>query len=295
MGISVLMSVYKKEKPEYLKAALESILNQTLQPDEIVVIKDGPLTEELERVLAEVTHRLQKQGVDAQLRGKEKCTAQNQGQNKSGIVLRTYQFEENVQLGRALRKGVELCQHELIARMDTDDIACPERLQKQYDYMMAHKEAAALGGYMEEFCDDNSFSNVKTMPCSFEEIRKYARFRNPLNHMTVMLRKEAVIMVGNYRHYPFLEDYDLWSRILSMGYKIENLPEVLVRARVGNELYGRRGGFAYCGRYLKLRHAQHKWGLTNFGEWMIACAITIAVTVIPSGARKQVYQRVLRK
>lgn len=269
MGISVLMSVYKKEKSEYFKASLESIMNQTLQPDEIVVIKDGPLTTELEEVLEEVSSR---------------CD-----------YLHTYQFEQNVQLGRALRKGVELCQHDLIARMDTDDIACPDRLQKQYDYMMSHENVAVVGGYMEEFCDDNSFSNVKTMPCTAEELRAYARFRNPLNHMTVMFRKEAVLMVGNYRHYPFLEDYDLWSRILGMGYEISNLPEVLVRARVGNELYGRRGGFGYCKRYLGLRFEQHKLGLTNIIEWMIACAITIAVTVIPSGARKQVYQNVLRK
>ena len=269
MGISVLMSVYRKENPSYFKAALESIINQTLQPEEILVVKDGPLTTELEKVLEEMSR---------------KCS-----------YLRTYAFEENVQLGRALRKGVELCTQELIARMDTDDIACPDRLQKQYDYMMSHDNVAAVGGYIEEFCDDNSFSNVKTMPCSAEEIRSYARFRNPLNHMTVMFRKEAICMVGNYRHYPFLEDYDLWSRVLAMGYEMENLPEVLVRARVGNELYGRRGGFDYCKRYLKLRKEQYELGITNWVEWMIACAITIAVTVIPSGARKQVYQKVLRK
>ena len=275
MGISVLMSVYKKEHPVYFKLALESMINQTLQPDEILVVKDGPLTTELENVLAEVSKQL--------------------SESESKTVLRTYQFEENVQLGRALRKGVEMCEYDFIARMDTDDIACPERLQKQYDYLNAHEDVAVVGGYIEEFCDDNSFSNVKTMPCSAEDVRGYARFRNPLNHMTVMFRKEAVLMVGNYRHYPFLEDYDLWSRILSMGYEIENMPEVLVRARVGNELYGRRGGFSYCKRYLKLRWEQHKLGITNWFEWMIACAITIAVTVIPSGARKQVYQKVLRK
>lgn len=275
MGISVLMSVYKKENPVYFKAALESILNQTLQPDEIVVIKDGPLTTELEDVLMVVLRQLKDAG--------------------SKINLRTYQFEENVQLGRALRKGVELCEQEFVARMDTDDIACPERLKRQYEYMQAHPRVAALGGYIEEFCDDNSFSNVKTMPIGLKELRSYAKFRNPLNHMTVMFRKEAVLMVGNYRHYPFLEDYDLWSRILAMGYDIENLPEVLVRARVGNELYGRRGGFGYCKRYLELRNEQHKLGLTNWIEWMIACVITIAVTIIPSGARKQVYQKVLRK
>jgi hypothetical protein len=179
--------------------------------------------------------------------------------------------------------------------MDTDDIACPDRLQKQYAYMKDKKDLAALGGYMEEFCDDNSFSNVKKMPTEKDAVRSYARFRNPLNHMTVMLRKEAVLMVGNYRHYPFLEDYDLWGRILSMGYEIENMPEVLVKARVGNELYGRRGGFGYCKRYLKLRREQRKLGLTNWGEWLIACAITIAITIIPGKTRKQVYQKVLRK
>ena len=275
MGISVLMSVYRKENPEYFEAALESIINQTLQPDEILIIKDGLLTTELETVIEKAELWL--------------------ARTNSKIVLRTYQFEKNVKLGRALRKGVELCAHTFIARMDTDDIACPDRLQKQYAYMKDKENLAALGGYMEEFCDDNSFSHVKTMPISNEEIRKYARFRNPLNHMTVMLRKEAVLMVGNYRHYPFLEDYDLWGRILMMGYEVENLPEVLVRARVGNELYGRRGGFKYCRRYLKLRREQRKLGLTNWLEWMIACVITIAVTIIPSGARKQVYQRVLRK
>jgi len=152
-----------------------------------------------------------------------------------------------------------------------------------------------LGGYMEEFCEDASFSKVKTMPIGIDEIRSYARFRNPLNHMTVMLRKSAIIEAGNYRHYPFLEDYDLWSRVLAKGYHIDNLPEVLVRARVGNELYGRRGGVDYCKRYLGLRGEQKKLGLTNGIEWLIACAITIAVTVIPSGARKEVYQKVLRK
>lgn len=275
MGISVLMSVYEKEKPEYLKQALESVINQTTPPDEILLVKDGPLTKELEVVIEDVIQQL--------------C------ENGSSIVFRTYQFAENVKLGRALRKGVELCQHELIARMDTDDIACPDRLQKQLEYMMSHKNTAALGGYMEEFCDDNSFSNVKTIPVGIEDIRGYAKYRNPLNHMTVMMRKQAILEAGNYRHYPFLEDYDLWGRLLAAGYEIDNLPEVLVRARVGNELYGRRGGFEYCKKYLGLRKEQRKLGLTSWLEWMIACVITIAVTIIPSGARKEVYQKILRK
>lgn len=275
MGISVLMSVYKKENPIYFKAALESMIHQTLQPDEILIMKDGPLTKELETVITEVTQYL----LDI----------------NSKINLRTHAFEENVQLGRALRKGVELCEHEFIARMDTDDIACLNRLELQYAYMKEHMSVAALGGYIEEFCEDNGYSNVKTMPITAVDVKSYARFRNPLNHMTVMLRKSAILEAGNYRHYPFLEDYDLWGRVLTAGYVIENLPEVLVRARVGNELYGRRGGLDYCKRYLGLRKEQHQRGLTKTAEYFIACAITIAVTVIPSGARKQVYKNVLRK
>lgn len=275
MGISVLMSVYKKEKPEYLKLALESMINQTVKPDEIVLVKDGPLTTELEEVIESVKKAL--------------------AEKESTIALRTYAFENNVQLGRALQKGVELCEHELIARMDTDDIACPDRLQKQYDYMKVHKDISAIGGFIEEFSDEENVCRVKEMPIGVKEVRKYARYRNPMNHMTVMFRKEAIIEAGNYRHYPFLEDYDLWSRVLVAEYKIDNLPQVLVRARVGNELFGRRGGFEYCKRYLRLRSEQRKLGLTSWVEWMFACVITVAVTIIPSETRKVVYQKALRK
>ncbi len=269
MGISVLMSVYAKERPAYLKTALDSMLHQTRQADEIIIVKDGPLTEELEQVIQDAI--------------------------KESANIRTYQFEENVQLGRALRKGLELCQNELVARMDTDDIACPQRLEKQYAYMQSHEDVAVLGGYIEEFCDDNTFAHVKTIPTGIEAVRAYARYRNPLNHMTVMFRKSIIEEVGSYRHYPFLEDYDLWGRVLGAGYHLDNLPEVLVRARVGNELYGRRGGWKYCKRYLRLRLEQKKLGNTNWGEWLLASGMTIAVSIVPSGLRKQIYQKILRK
>lgn len=286
MGISVLMSVYAKEKPEYFKEALESVINQTMSPDEILVIKDGPLTVELEAVIADVQELLEE---------KRHMLEADGDMGKTIPRLRTHQFGENAQLGRALKKGVELCEHELIARMDTDDIACPDRFEKQYAYMLEHPQTAAVGGYIEEFCEETGFLNVKTMPVGYEDLERYARFRNPLNHMTVMLRKEAILKAGNYRHYPLLEDYDLWSRVLAEGYHIDNLSEILVRARVGKELYGRRGGLDYCKRYLGLRKEQKKLGLTTSFEWLVACVLTIAVTVIPSWARKQVYQKILRK
>ena len=129
MGFSVLMSVYKKEKPEYLQEAMESVFNQSLVPDEVVLMEDGPLTEGLEQAISEL--------------------------KKKHPQIVTYSFEENVQLGRALAKGVELCSHELIARMDTDDIAVYDRFRHEYDYMTAHPTVAVCGGWMQEFNDDN--------------------------------------------------------------------------------------------------------------------------------------------
>ena len=192
MGFSVLMSVYQKEKPEYLRQALQSVMHQSLEPQEIVLMQDGKLTEELYQVIEEC---------------KNECP-----------YLKIYEIPDNVGLGRALAKGVLLCSNELIARMDTDDIAKEDRFEIQYNYMKAHADVAVTGGFMEEFDDqDASYHSIKQMPEYMEEILKYARYRNPLNHMTVMFRKDSVLQAGNYRHFPYLEDYDLWSRMLTQG------------------------------------------------------------------------------
>lgn len=269
MGFSVLMSVYAKEKPEYLKQALESVVKQTLIPDEIVLIKDGILTQELEDVVLEFQKKYES--------------------------LHTFQFETNVQLGRALAKGVELCRYELIARMDTDDIAVSDRFEKQYQYMLEHPEISALGGWMEEFNDEETYSRMKKMPEYDEEIRKYAKYRNPLNHMTVMFRREAVLQAGNYRHFPLLEDYDLWSRMLMQQGEFYNIPTVLVRMRNNDNVYKRRGGFSYFSQYVKLRKQQRKIGLTSRLEYVMANILTLGMTLQPAFLRKFIYQKILRK
>lgn len=270
MGFSVLMSVYGKEKPQYLKEALLSVLHQTRIPDEIVLIEDGPLTEELYQVIEEIKNKY--------------------------LQLKTYQIKENVQLGRALAKGVELCEHELIARMDSDDIAVENRFEIQYGYMVEHPDVAVTGGFMEEFDEgDSLYHKVKTMPEQMPEIRQYAKYRNPLNHMTVMFHKEAVIKAGNYRHVPFLEDYDLWNRMLAQGAIFHNINHVLVKARTDRNLYARRGGISYCRQYLKLRRRQRELGLLGFVEYQIAKVLTIGMTLQPAGVRKILYQKILRK
>lgn len=173
MGFSVLMSVYKKEKPEYLREALESVINQTLPPDEIVLVEDGPLTPELDAVLDEIASKL----------------IQKQSYKDTKLQLRVVKLEQNQQLGRALAEGLKHCTNELIVRMDTDDIAVSDRFEVQYRYMAEHPEIAVSGGLMEEFDPaDESYRKVKNMPTSKENIKSYSRYRNPVNHMTVMFR-----------------------------------------------------------------------------------------------------------
>ena len=269
MKYSVLMSVYKKENPEYLREAFESILSQTLMPDEIVLIEDGPLTDELRAVILDIKNKYKN--------------------------LRIGRFEQNVQLGRALAKGVELCSYDLIARMDTDDIAEKNRFQIQHEYMMAHPEVDVCGGYIQEFRDENRTDcRIKEMPISAKEILRYSRYRNPMNHMTVMFRKQAVLDAGNYRHFPYLEDYDLWLRMLARNKQLTNLKQVLVKARVSDGMYARRGGVSYCRQYLRLRKQQRDLNLLSRKEYFIASVLTIGITLIPVDLRKKAYQKILR-
>ena len=268
--VSVLMSVYVKEKPEYLKAAMDSILAQTYPVDEIMLIEDGPLTEPLYNLIRDY-------------------------QEKYPSVIRTFAFEQNRQLGRALAKGVELCSNELIARMDTDDIAEPDRIKKQVAYMEAHPEVHVLGGSIREFNDEGTIGRVKDMALTQEEMYRYAKLRNPLNHMTVMYRRSAILEIGNYQHFPFLEDYSLWSRMLTKGYQIRNLEDVLVRARTSMALVRRRSGWDYFKTFSRLRKLQHELGLTNTLEYLKAMAGTFLMIMQPGFVKELAYKKVLRK
>lgn len=268
--VSVLMSVYVKEKPEYLQAALESIVTQTYQVNEIMLIEDGPLTEQL----YDVIHAYQE---------------------KYPEIIKRFAFEKNQQLGRALAKGVELCSNELVARMDTDDIAMPDRIEKQAAYMHAHPEVHVLGGAIREFNDEGTTDRVKLMPKTQEEIREYVKIRNPLNHMTVMFRRSAILEAGNYKHFPFLEDYSLWSRMLAKGYQIRNVDDILVRARTSMALVKRRSGWAYYKDFSKLRKFQYELGLLNNFEYIKTSIGTFVVLMLPGSLKALLYKILLRK
>lgn len=267
--VSVLMSIYVKEKPEYLKAAMDSVLAQTYPIDEIMLIEDGPLTEEQYALISDYQSKY--------------------------TNIRTFAFEKNQQLGRALAKGVELCSNELVARMDTDDIAMPDRIEKQVAYMNEHPEVHVLGGAIREFNDEGTTDRVKLMPKTQEEIVEYVKVRNPLNHMTVMFRRSAILEVGNYQHFPFLEDYSLWSRMLSKGYQIRNLDEILVRARTSMALVKRRSGWAYYKDFAKLRKFQYELGLLNNFEYVKTSVGTFVILMLPGSLKALLYKIFLRK
>ena len=269
--VTVLMSVYYKEKPDYLIACLDSMLNQTYLPDEIVLVKDGPLTDELDSVIEEYV-------------------------GKAPQVFRLVPLSENVGLGKALAIGVEASSHQLIARMDTDDIAIPERLEKQRNYFIENPATSIVGSNIIEF--EGTVENIianRTVPSTYEEILAFAKRRNPFNHMTVMYRKEAVLEAGNYQPLNGYEDYYLWVRMLKQGAVAHNFNEVLVYARGGEDMYERRGGWKY---YLDGREAQKKIfevGLGSKKDYAIRMASQTLVNLVPNKVRGFLYKQFLRK
>lgn len=269
--ISVLMSVYHKENPDFLTACLDSMLNQTYQPDEIVLVKDGPLTEALERIIKRFNE-------------------------KNEDLFKIIPLEENVGLGKALAIGVEASSFNLIARMDTDDLAVSNRLESQRNYLIEHPEASITGSDIVEFEGeiDNIIAN-RVVPHTHDEIYKCAKRRNPFNHMTVMYRKNAVLQAGNYQPLNGYEDYYLWVRMLKNGIKAHNSSEILVYARGGADMYERRGGWKYFKDGLTAQNKIYAVGLASPVDFAIRITGQTIVNLVPNKIRGFIYKHLLRK
>ena len=267
---SVLISVYKKEKAEYLKRALQSVINQTLKPTEIVIVKDGPLTKEL-----------------------DDCIEDFQKQNSK--LFKILSFKENRGLGLALRDGVKACKYEYIARMDSDDISKLDRFEKQFNYLQEHPETALLGTWITEFSkDENNPDTVTKLPCIHQTIIKFAKRRNPFRHVTVVLKKSAVIQSGNYRDFLWFEDYDLFVRILQKGYIAANIPECLVNVRADKDMFARRGGWQYLKQDCKFQKQLLKTKFICKTDFLINITIRSIVRLIPNKVRSYLYKKILR-
>ena len=267
---SVLISVYKKEKAEYLKQALQSVINQTLKPAEIVIVKDGPLTKEL-----------------------DECIENFQRQHPKLFKIIT--FKKNRGLGLALRDGVKACKYEYIARMDSDDISIPDRFEKQFNYLQKHPETALLGTWITEFNkDENKSDTVTKLPCTHQKIIKFAKRRNPFRHVAVIFKKSAVIESGNYRDFLWFEDYDLFVRILQKGYLTANIPEYLVNVRADKDMFARRGGWHYLKQDYRFQKLLLKTKFIGKTDFIINITIRSIIRLIPNKLRSYVYKKILR-
>ena len=269
---SVLMSVYNKEKAEYLDLSIESILvNQTQRPDEFVLVCDGPLTDELDEIIS----KYEKQFPD---------------------IFIVYRTEKNQGLGKALNFGLSKCSNEIIIRADSDDICDSDRIKLQYEYLVNHPEVAVVSSYIDEFDEDwRKPKNVKTLPLTSDELAKMAKFRNPINHMAAAFRKDVILKIGSYRHIPYIEDYELWVRAIVSGYKLGNIDKVLVHARVGNGMVKRRGNRQYISSWKELSTYMLKNKMINRQEYLRNMLAVRAFVYMPSGLKEFVYKKILRK
>lgn len=267
---SVLISVYKKEKAEYLKQALQSIITQILKPSEIVIVKEGLLTKEL-----------------------DKCIENFQKQDPK--LFKILAFKENRGLGLALRDGVKACKYEYIARMDSDDISKPDRFEKQFNYIQKHPETALLGTWITEFSkNEKKPDTVTKLPCTYQEIIKFAKRRNPLRHVTVVFKKSAVIQSGNYRDFLWFEDYDLFVRMLQKGYIAANIPEYIVNVRADQDMFARRGGWQYLKQDYKFQKQLLETKFIGKTDFIINITIRSIVRLIPNKLRSYLYKKILR-
>lgn len=267
---SVLMAVYIKEQPLFFKEALQSVFEQTLIPNEVVLVKDGPLTEELEKVIANFT--------------------------KEKEQLKVIALENNSGLGEALRIGLEACSFDIVARMDSDDICKPDRFEKQVTFLNKHPEVTIVGSWIEEFSEcKEKIESIRKLPQEDKQLKKFMKWRNPFNHMTVMFRKNDILAVGSYQPFYLLEDYYLWNRLANANYRFANIGETLLWARGGYEMLERRGGWKYVVSESRLLKFMYHSGRINLIEFGINLMMKSIIRLIGKRLRHTVYTFFLRK
>jgi glycosyltransferase involved in cell wall biosynthesis len=268
---SVLMSLYIREKAEYFTQCMESILCQTMLPQEIVIVKDGPLTDALETVLEEY-------------------------QKKYPDVIKVISLPENRGLGLALAEGIEHCSCEIVARMDTDDIARRDRFERQLAEFHQDPELDICGSHIIEFEDQiENVLSVRKVPLTNDEIAEYQKQRSAFNHMTVMYKKSAVQKAGNYQDAPLMEDDFLWVHMLQTGARCKNIDDTLVYARTGYAMIERRGGFSYFRKYCQGRRKILETGYISRWDYYKTLGVQGIVAFVPKKVRLLVFTKLLRK
>ena len=269
MNFSVLLSLYLKESPSFLKASLDSIFNQTLLPSEIVLVKDGPLTDDLNSVVDEYVQQFH--------------------------LIKVVQLPDNMGLGKALNIGLQYCSYDLVARMDADDIAKKNRFEKQVQLFIDNPHLDICSAWIDEF--EGSVCNVlscRKLPENHQEIVNYAQKRCPLNHPVVMFKKSAVLGSGGYQHFPLLEDYYLWVRMIQNGCVFYNIQESLLWFRTSSDMFKRRGGYKYAMNEFRFQRLLYRINFIGFTRFLLNVATRFSVRVFPNTLRSFIYKHFLR-
>lgn len=268
MKISVLLSLYYKENPQFFKECLESLEVQTFPATEVVIVYDGAVTPELESIVT---------------------------QYSAILPIKIVRLPENVGLGKALNEGMKHCSYDWVFRMDTDDICLPDRFEKQIEFIQKHPNVVLCSGYIAEFSENKeNITGYRKVPIGNDYIKKYALSRSPFNHVAAAFRKDAIEKLGGYQHHLFLEDYNLWLRIIAQGYEVGNVAEVLLLVRAGNNMVARRRGKEYIKGEWQLFKLKRKLKIQNICSNFFIFALRAGLRILPTNILEIVY-KYLRK
>lgn len=271
MNFTVCMSVYKNDKPEYFLLAIRSIIQQTVIPSEIVLVVDGPIPDSMEKAIDII--KLEYPNL---------------------VIVR---FIDNRGHAAARQAGLDNATNELVAVMDSDDIALPDRFEKQLKFMEKNSDVDIVGGQIDEFI--NQIQNIvgrRIVPCSDSDIKTYMKSRCPMNLVTILAKKSSIQQVGGYIDWYCEEDYYLWIRMALAGCCFANISDTLVNVRVGEEMYQRRGGWRYFKSEARLQRYMWKQGVIGLGRYFYNVAIRFAVQVaMPNSVRGWVFRIFARK
>ena len=269
MEFSVLISVYYKDNPQWLRQAIDSVLNNTVKPNEIVVAVDGYISDGLKNILQEY--------------------------EKNIPNFRNVFLSENKGRGEALNKVLPMCKYDLVALMDADDINLPMRFELLLKEFEKNKNLSIVGGYIQEFKDVNNVLSIKKVPITNEEIYKYAKFRSPINQPTVMFKKEDILKIGGYEELYLMEDYLLWVKAIENNLVLRNIPDVLVNMRVNDNLYIRRGGYKYFKSNKTIFDRLLKTKSINIFTYLFNITVRFIIQVLmPNNIRALFYKNMLR-
>ncbi|GAA4361897.1 glycosyltransferase [Angustibacter luteus] len=260
------MPVYRQDRPQMLRRAFTSTVHEQLRrPAEVVVVQDGAI-------------------------GRELASALESLESTSPVPVRRLRLSRSVGLAQALQCGLSACSHDVIARMDADDISLPERFARQLPLLEAGFDL--VGSAIEEIGDDESRAGVvRVPPTTAEEIAREARWRSPFNHPSVVYRRSAVLHAGGYRELPLLEDYWLFARMIGSGARTANLAQALVLYRIGAGSYERRGGLRLLRSEVALQRRLRSEGFIGGREQLRNVAVRGGYRLVPVALRRRAYRR----